>query len=121
MRRKVLRQLLRQVAGVGGELRLSADCDMPEVRRAQANDLGPLLDLFRVSEVSASAEPTKRVERIWNQMLCRDGLTLFVAEADSKIVATCTLITAPNLLRSGRQHAFLENVVTHPGFRGRGF
>ena len=30
------------------------------------------------------------------------------------------LITAPNLLRSGRQHAFLENVVTHPDFRGRG-
>ena len=31
------------------------------------------------------------------------------------------LITAPNLLRSGRQHAFLENVVTHPDFRGRGY
>jgi GNAT superfamily N-acetyltransferase len=24
-------------------------------------------------------------------------------------------------LRSGRQHAFLENVVTHPQFRGRGY
>jgi GNAT superfamily N-acetyltransferase len=30
------------------------------------------------------------------------------------------LITAPNLLRSGRQHGFLENVVTHPAFRGQG-
>jgi GNAT superfamily N-acetyltransferase len=30
------------------------------------------------------------------------------------------LITAPNLLRRGRQHGFLENVVTHPEFRGQG-
>ena len=30
------------------------------------------------------------------------------------------LITAPNLLRAGRRQAFLENVVTHPEFQGRG-
>ena len=30
------------------------------------------------------------------------------------------LISAPNLLRAGKSHAFLENVVTHPEFAGRG-
>jgi GNAT superfamily N-acetyltransferase len=30
------------------------------------------------------------------------------------------LITAPNLLRGGRRHGFLDNVVTHPKFQGRG-
>jgi len=30
------------------------------------------------------------------------------------------LVTAPNLLRGGRRHAFLENVVTHPELQGRG-
>ncbi len=30
------------------------------------------------------------------------------------------LITAPNLLRAGQRHGFLENIVTHPGFRGQG-
>lgn len=94
---------------------------MPEARRARADDLGSLLALFRVSEVSAAAEPVERAERIWAQMLSRDGLTVFVAESGSQIVATCMLITAPNLLRSGRQHGFLENVVTHPDFRGRGY
>ncbi len=94
---------------------------MPEARRAQADDLARLLALFRISEVSAAAEPMARAEDIWGQMLSRDGLRVFVAEAESRIVATCMLITAPNLLRSGRQHAFLENVVTHPEFRGRGY
>lgn len=121
MRRKILRELLRQVPAVSGELRPLADHDMPEARRARTNDLASLLELYRVSEVSAAAEPAERVERIWGETLSRDGLTVFVAESDSKIVATCMLITAPNLLRSGRQHAFLENVVSHPEFRGRGF
>ncbi len=94
---------------------------MPDARIARGDDLAALLALFRVSEVSAAPEPVEQVERIWAKMLSRDGLTVFVSEAESKIVSTCMLITAPNLLRSGRQHAFLENVVTHPGFRGRGF
>src|SRR5262249_54802915 len=71
--------------------------------------------------VSAAAEPKERAERIWAAMLARDGLTVFVAEHESNIVATCMLITAPHLLRAGRQHGFLENVVTHPDHRGRGF
>ena len=94
---------------------------MPEARPARTGDLAALLALFRISEVSAAAEPQARAERIWVELLARDGLTVFVAEADAKIVSTCTLIVAPNLLRSGRQHAFLENVVSHPEYRGRGF
>lgn len=94
---------------------------MPSARPAEAGDLEALLALFRVSEVSRAAEPLAHAERIWAQMLARDGLTVFVAEADAKIVATCMLVTAPNLLRGGRPHAFLENVVTHPDYRGRGF
>jgi GNAT superfamily N-acetyltransferase len=94
---------------------------MPEARRARADDLAELLLLFRASEVSAAVEAHDRRECIWKQMLSRDGLTVFVADSESKIVATCMLITAPNLLRSGRQHAFLENVVTHPDFRDLGY
>jgi GNAT superfamily N-acetyltransferase len=94
---------------------------MPEARPARADDLLPLLELFRISEVSAVVEPMERAERAWAEMLSRDGVIVFVAEADSRIVSTCMLITAPHLLRSGRLHGFLENVVTHPDFRGRGY
>jgi GNAT superfamily N-acetyltransferase len=94
---------------------------MGEVRAALVDDLAPLLELFRVSEVSAAAQPFERAQHIWSQMLARDGLTVFVAEAEEKVVATCMLVTAPHLLRAGRLHGFLENVVTHPDFRGRGF
>jgi GNAT superfamily N-acetyltransferase len=93
---------------------------MPRARLAQASDLERLLDLFRASEVSLTAQPPDRAEQIWSETLTRKGVAVFVSDAGAKIAATCMLITAPNLLRSGRKHAFLENVVTHPEFRGLG-
>jgi GNAT superfamily N-acetyltransferase len=93
---------------------------MPTARIATSEDLAALLDLFRVSDVSATVEPIERAEQIWRQTMSHHGATIFVSEAGAKIAATCMLITAPNLLRSGQGHAFLENVVCHPAFQGRG-
>ena len=92
---------------------------MPNARLAQTADLASLLDLFRVSEVSPCAEPIER-EQIWLQMLSDGSVAVFVSAVEARVVASCMLVTAPNLLRAGRRHGFLENVVTHPGFQGQG-
>jgi GNAT superfamily N-acetyltransferase len=70
--------------------------------------------------VSAAARPPERAERIWRDTLAQPGTFVFVTEDGPQLAATCMLITAPNLLREGRRHGFLENVVTHPGLQGRG-
>jgi GNAT superfamily N-acetyltransferase len=93
---------------------------MSNVRPAEKSDLAALLELYRASEVSPCARPQERAEQIWSEILCRDDLAVFVSTVGGTIVATCMLITAPNLLRLGRRHGFLENVVTHPEFRGLG-
>ena len=93
---------------------------MPNARLAQAADLASLLELFRVSEVSPYAEPIGRAEQIWLETLSDDRIAVFVSAVNAQIAATCMLITAPNLLRAGRRHGFVENVVTHPEFRGMG-
>ena len=94
---------------------------MPDARLAVRPDLTSLLELYRVSEMSASAQPRERAEEIWSEILSNDRyLAVFVSSVGTRIVATCMLITAPNLLRAGRRHGFIENVVTHPGFRGLG-
>lgn len=93
---------------------------MPNARLARAADLASLLRLYRASEVSASAKPIERAEQIWQEMLSSDDVAVFVSAVDAQIVSTCMLITAPNLLRAGRRHRFLENVATHPEFSGQG-
>lgn len=89
-------------------------------RLARAADLPFLLELFAVSEVSPTAKPLERAERVWRETLERPGVYVYVSEEGGRVVATCMLVTAPNLLREGRSHGFLENVVTHPDYRGRG-
>lgn len=94
---------------------------MPSARLAGLSDLNSILELFRVAEVSDTAQPREEVEQTWTSMLDHEGVTVFVSELEGKIVSTCMLVTAPNLLRAGRGHGFLENVVTHPDYRGRGY
>lgn len=65
-------------------------------------------------------QPPERAETIWREIMGEHAIRVFVSEAHGRLAATCMLITAPNLLREGKRHAFLENVVTHPELRGRG-
>lgn len=92
---------------------------MPSARLAQISDLASLLDLFRVSDISSPAEPIERAEQIWRETLSEHSVAVFVSADNAQIVASCMLISAPNLLRAGRRHGFLENVVTHPAFQGQ--
>jgi GNAT superfamily N-acetyltransferase len=94
---------------------------VPVARFARVSDLPRLLALFAASEVSAAAQSPARVESIWHATLEQEGIAVFVSDDGDRIAATCMLITAPNLLRGGRRHGFLENVVTHPSLRGRGY
>ena len=94
---------------------------MPTVRLARADDLASLLALFAVSEVSDHAQPIERARAIWAETLASDAADVFVAVEGERVAATCMLITAPNLLRGGRRLGVLENVVSHPDFRGGGY
>jgi GNAT superfamily N-acetyltransferase len=93
---------------------------MPVARLARASDLPSLLSLFNVSEVSGVVQPGENAESIWRETLAQPGIGVFVSDDRDRIAATCMLVTAPNLLRGGRRHGFLENVVTHPELRGQG-
>jgi len=77
--------------------------------------------LFEFSEVSPIVQPYSRAEEVWHEILKREGADVFVSDVEGQVVATSMLITAPNLLRTGCQHGFLENVVTHPERRRMGY
>lgn len=49
------------------------------------------------------------------------GSAVLVGLRDDVIVTSCTLIVIPNLTRGGAPYGLIENVVTDPGHRKRGY
>lgn len=96
------------------------DEDAARVRRAVPADLAGLLDLYRHLNPGDPEPPAERSDAAWQAMLASPGMAVFVAEADGRLLASCTLVVAPNLTRGARPYAFIENVVTHADARRRG-
>ena len=88
-----------------------------EVRALKRSDLPGLLALYdQLIENDLPLSPELAQTR-FDEMLKREGLTVFGGFADGVLASTCVLIVVPNLTRGGMSYAFIENVVTDAGHR----
>jgi GNAT superfamily N-acetyltransferase len=92
-----------------------------EIGPLAEGDLEQLLRLYRhLHPGDPPLEVTDEVRRIWGKMLADPSHHLIGAYMGEALVSTCSLIVIPNLTRSARPYALIENVVTHPDHRNRG-
>ena len=61
------------------------------------------------------------MEKTWDEIITDPNHHLIVCEIDGKIVSSCVCVIIPNLTRGVRPYAFIENVVTHGDYRGKGY
>ena len=66
-------------------------------------------------------EETEHLKRTWATIIGDNNHHLIVCEKDGKIVSSCVCVIVPNLTRNVRPYAFVENVVTHGEYRGKGY
>lgn len=91
-----------------------------DVRPLEKGDLEGLLALYaQLIEDDLPIAPALAQSR-FDEMLARDGLTVFGGFVDGVLASTCVLIVVPNLTRGGMPYAFIENVVTDAGHRRTG-
>ena len=90
------------------------------VREARIEDLDELLRLYLFLHEDSIPELNEHLEKTWNQIIEDPNHHLIVNEIDGKIVSSCVCVIIPNLTRNVRPYAFVENVVTHADYRGRG-
>ena len=90
------------------------------VREARKEDLDSMLKLYLFLHEESIPEMNEHLEKTWNQIIEDPNHHLIVNEIDGKIISSCVCVIIPNLTRNVRPYAFVENVVTHADYRGRG-
>ena len=91
------------------------------VREAVHEDLQELLELYLFLHEDSIPEDSEYLRTTWQQIMEDKNHHLIVCEEESKIVSSCVCVIIPNLTRNVRPYAFVENVVTHGEYRGKGY
>ena len=91
-----------------------------KVRSATKSDLQQLVALYRHLHDDDVIPSDDQVEAAWNAIVTTRGMSVFVAEQEHALVASCVLSISPNLTRGCRPYGLIENVVTHQRHRRRG-
>ena len=79
------------------------------------------LELYLYLHESSVPEMTAHLAKTWETITADKNHHIIVNEVDGKIVSSCVCVIILNLTRGIRPYAFIENVVTHKEYRGRGY
>lgn len=91
------------------------------VREIKFDELNSLLELYLYLHESSIPKETEYLKETWNDIMNDSNHHIIVNEIDGKVVSSCVCVIIPNLTRGVRPYAFVENVVTHLDYRGKGY
>ena len=91
------------------------------VREVRKEDLNALLELYLFLHEDSIPEMSDHLANAWNMIIEDPNHHLIVNEIGGKLVSSCVCVIIPNLTRNVRPYAFVENVVTHGDYRGKGY
>ncbi|WP_424359173.1 GNAT family N-acetyltransferase [Methanocella sp. MCL-LM] len=96
---------------------------MPEeIRLIRPDELDQLLELYRLLHpADPDARENPDLPQLWEEISNDKNLFYPVVVVDGKIVSSCTLAIVKNLTRGLRPYGLIENVITHPGHRKKGY
>ena len=89
------------------------------IREAGPSDLADLLSLYSFLHTE-DAPSREAAGSAWAAIQADANHHLLLGVEEGFAAASCALVVVPNLTRAARPYALIENVVTHPDFRGRG-
>lgn len=94
---------------------------MKMTREIKINELNKLLELYTHLHELGVPDHNENLEKTWNAICNDENHHIIVCEVNGKIVSSCVCVIIPNLTRNIRPYAFIENVVTHTDYRGKGY
>ena len=94
---------------------------MASIREAEDKDLDALLALYTHLHDNPFPEKTQALDALWQEILRDPRHHILVAEEEGRLIASCVCVIIPNLTHNQRPYAIIDNVVTHPEYRRKGW
>jgi GNAT superfamily N-acetyltransferase len=92
------------------------------VRLIHYDELGKLLSLYRhLHPEDPEVRESECLESLWKEIFNDPNLYYLVIEDDGEIISSCTLAIIKNLTRNLRPYGLIENMITHPDYRKKGY
>lgn len=92
-----------------------------EIRPAEKNDLGKILDLYQgLTEDPEDKISLPEAEQKFDKLKKYPDYNLFIAEYDNEIVGTFALLIMDNLAHRGEPSSIVEDVVIRKDLQGKG-
>jgi len=94
----------------------------PMIRLIKEDELEQLLTLYEyLIPEDPKLEINSTLKKHWDDILSDPSLFYVVAEEEGKIVSSCNITIIKNLTREAKPYGLIENVVTHPDYRNKGY
>lgn len=92
-----------------------------DIREATYQDLSQLLTLYTYLHENSIPTVDDEIQKLWNSIVTDMHHHVIVGTENDTILCSCVLIIVPNLTHNQRPYAFIENVITHPECRNKGY
>jgi len=91
------------------------------VRRAGKDDLLGLLELYTYLHDEPFPVIDTRIENIWARITNDANHYILLGHVGEVLASSCVAVIVENLTRQQRPYAVIENVITHPDYRKKGY
>ena len=92
-----------------------------KIVRAEKDDLSRLLELYTHLHDNPFPAIDSRIENIWTRIINNANHYILLGQINKKAVASCVITIIDNLTQKQRPYALIENVITHPDYRKKGY
>lgn len=91
------------------------------IREISNQELSPLLSLYTHLHDNKMPVMNDEIKNLWHEIRNDPNHHIIVGIMDDTIISSCVVLIIPNLTNGQRPYALVENVITHPEYRGKGY
>ncbi len=91
------------------------------LQQATPQHLPSLLHLYTFLKDNPMPPVDNQLLALWNSIISDPNHHVIMGFQGDMLVSSCILVVVPNLTHGQRPYALIENVITHPDYRQKGY